>query len=259
MTYKWARKLQNFGAWTFACDKSIVPILPAKKKNCEDFDSLDFDFGQAPMIVHTKIAGTPRDILAIGQKSCVFWAFDPDQKGATLWKTLVGPGGNLGGMEFGSAADGERIYAQVTNFQHEEYTVVAGPQKGTVANGGLWAALDPATGKLLWQTPDPTAKRVHKGILVQPTFGAFLGEGYFGVAKGPMTVNNGVVFAGSMDRAGNMYAFDAKDGRILWNFASGGSVMSAPAIVDNVLYWGSGYGKTGFGNKKFFAFALPKN
>jgi polyvinyl alcohol dehydrogenase (cytochrome) len=59
-----------------------------------------------------------------------------------------------------------------------------------------------------------------------------------------------------MNRLGHMYAFDTRDGSILWSFASGGSVMSAPAIVDNVVYWGSGYSKTGFRNNKLYAFEL---
>jgi hypothetical protein len=31
---------------------------------------------------------------------------------------------------------------------------------------------------------------------------------------------------------------DAQTGKILWNFASGGSVIDGPSIVDSVLYWG---------------------
>jgi polyvinyl alcohol dehydrogenase (cytochrome) len=42
---------------------------------------------------------------------------------------------------------------------------------------------------------------------------------------------------------------------ILWSFASGGSVMSAPAVVDGVVYWGSGY-QTGFNNNRIYAFGL---
>jgi polyvinyl alcohol dehydrogenase (cytochrome) len=84
-----------------------------------------------------------------------------------------------------------------------------------------------------------------------------LGAGYFGVAMGPVSVANGVVFGGSMDQEGNMYALDARTGEVLWSFKSGGSVMSAPAVVDGVLYWGSGYDR-GFNNNKFFAFSLPK-
>jgi polyvinyl alcohol dehydrogenase (cytochrome) len=58
-----------------------------------------------------------------------------------------------------------------------------------------------------------------------------------------------------MDREGHMYGFDAATGLVLWSFASGGSVNSAPAIHDGVLYWGSGY-SNGFNNDKLFAFGL---
>lgn len=252
---KWSRKLENFGAWTYACEPTLAPVLPTKDKNCEDPDSDDFDFGQGPMLLQTESDGKNRQILAIGQKSGVFWAFDPDQ-GRTLWSTKIGPGGTLGGMEFGSATDGKLIYAAITNFGHIPFQLSAGPEAGKTVNGGIWAGIDAATGTILWQTADPSSEKPLKGSLSHTTFGGDLGEGFFGVAKGPLTVAHGVVFGGSMDREGHMYALSAKDGKILWRFESGGSVMSAPAIVDNILYWGSGYSKTGFKNNKVYAFEL---
>jgi polyvinyl alcohol dehydrogenase (cytochrome) len=220
-------------------------------------ESMDFDFGQAPMLVRTQIQGKNRDLVAVGQKSGVFWAFDPDRNGATVWSQTVGPGGTLGGMEFGSATDGEKIYVAITNFDHVGFKLTAGPQAGKIVNGGIWAALDAATGKILWQTPDPWSEKPLQGELAHISFGSNLGDGFFATAKGPLTVGNGVLFGGSMNRLGHMYGFDTRDGRIIWSFESGGSVMSAPALVDNVLYWGSGYSKTGFRNNKFFSFALP--
>ena len=38
-----------------------------------------------------------------------------------------------------------------------------------------------------------------------------------------------------------MYALAAATGKILWSFASGGSVSGGAAIVDGSVYWGSGY------------------
>lgn len=35
---------------------------------------------------------------------------DPDQEGKVLWQTRIGKGGPLGGSEWGSAADQDRIY-----------------------------------------------------------------------------------------------------------------------------------------------------
>jgi len=54
-----------------------------------------------------------------------------------------------------------------------------------------------------------------------------------------------------------MYALDAATGNILWNFASGGTVIDGPSIVDGTLYWGSGYRNIqGTGNNKVYAFSL---
>ena len=71
-----------------------------------------------------------------------------------------------------------------------------------------------------------------------------------------MSVANGVVFSGTL--SGDFVAMNASSGKILWTFASGGSVHSAPAIVDGTLYWASGY--LGLGatvNNKLYAFTVP--
>jgi polyvinyl alcohol dehydrogenase (cytochrome) len=253
---RWAHKMRNYGAWTFACDKRIAPWLITNPENCRDLEAQDFDFGQAPMLYTANVGGAARDLVAAGQKSGVFWALNPDD-GSTVWTTSVGPGGVLGGMEFGAATDGRRIYTQVTNIDHTEFALTAGEHAGQVARGGIWAALDAATGELLWQTPDPSSLRPLTGDIVHPVWGAGLGDGFFGVAIGPMTVAAGVVYGGSFDREGHMYALDAATGQILWSFASGGSVMSAPAIAGGMLFWGSGY-QQGFNNNKLYAFGLPR-
>jgi polyvinyl alcohol dehydrogenase (cytochrome) len=61
-----------------------------------------------------------------------------------------------------------------------------------------------------------------------------------------------------------MYALDAATGKILWSFASGGTVTGGAAIVDGSVYWGSGYcGTLCLGtstpllnNNKVYAFGL---
>jgi polyvinyl alcohol dehydrogenase (cytochrome) len=70
-----------------------------------------------------------------------------------------------------------------------------------------------------------------------------------------MSVANGVVYAGSF--SGMMYALNAKTGKIMWSFESGGSIVDGPAIADGVVYWGSGYAHIGPGkpNNQVFAFA----
>ena len=83
-----------------------------------------------------------------------------------------------------------------------------------------------------------------------------------------MSVANGVVYAGSLGggattgaTAPTMFALDAATGGILWSYASGSSVASGPAIVNGVVYWGTGYGHFGIGaparSHDFYAFTLP--
>jgi polyvinyl alcohol dehydrogenase (cytochrome) len=72
---------------------------------------------------------------------------------------------------------------------------------------------------------------------------------------GAVSVANGVMYAGSY--SGLMYALDARTGKILWSFDSGGSVIDGPSIADGVVYWGSGYAHIAPGkpNNQVFAFA----
>jgi polyvinyl alcohol dehydrogenase (cytochrome) len=209
---KWADGQQSFDTFTGLCPTCPVPASP------------DFDFG----------GGGPNllgNILGIGQKSGVYWAVNPDS-GKIVWSTQVGPGGDDGGVEWGTATDGKRIYVAISNNHNLAYTLVPSGQQ---ISWGSWSALDVATGKILWQTADPTPGTIDPGAVSSA---------------------NGVMYAGSY--SGQMYALDAITGNILWNFASGGSVIDGPSIADGVVYWGSGYGSfpPGTANNKVFAFSL---
>jgi polyvinyl alcohol dehydrogenase (cytochrome) len=215
---RWSKRLQGFDTWTVAC---VTPTGP--KANCPVPTSPDFDLGGAgPNLVG--------NIIGFGQKSGIFWALNPDD-GNIVWSTPVGPGASLGGIEWGTATDGQRIYVAIANTDHLPYTLVPSGQQIT---WGAWSALDVATGKILWQTADPTANTIDRGSV---------------------SVANGVMYAGS--NSGQMYALDAATGNVLWNFASGGTVIDGPSIADGTLYWGSGYRNIqGTGNNKVYAFAL---
>src|SRR6266566_4533764 len=215
---KWANRLQGFDTWTVACLTSSGP-----NPNCPVPSSPDFDLGgSGPNLLG--------NIVGFGQKSGIFWALNADD-GDIVWSTPVGPGASLGGIEWGTATDGQRIYVAIANSDHLPYTLVPSGQQIT---WGAWSALDVATGKILWQTADPTANTIDRGSV---------------------SVANGVMYAGS--NSGQMYALDATNGNILWNFASGGTVIDGPSIVDGTLYWGSGYRNIqGTGNNKVYAFSL---
>src|SRR6266478_962198 len=219
---KWAKRLQGIDTFTATCGFGAARP-PSGNPNCPVPTSQDFDFGGAgPNLVG--------NIVGFGQKSGIYWALNPDN-GNIIWSTLVGAGGTLGGIEWGTATDGKRIYVAIADSNHVPYTLTSGQQ----ITWGSWSALDVDTGNILWQMPDPTAGTIDTGSV---------------------SVANGVMYAGSY--SGQMYALDSKTGKILWNFASGGSVIDGPSIVDGTLYWGSGYRNIppGIGNNKVYAFTL---
>ena len=222
----WSDRLGSSDDWTVACFFAGT--------NCPVNSGPDFDFGSGANLFTIQTPTGPRTILGAGQKSGVYSAFDP-ATGQVLWATQVGPGSSLGGMEWGSATDGTRIYVQIANFYGIPYTLPS----GATAYAGSWAALDPATGAIIWQIADPNGA----------------------VDLGPMTVSNGVVYAPSMagaPTAPNMFALNASTGAVLWSFAAGGSVNAGASVVNDTVYWGSGYSNLGIPgytpNHKFYAF-----
>jgi len=56
-----------------------------------------------------------RDELLAGQKSGIVYALDPSRKGEVLWQVRVGKGGLTGGVQWGMASDGQRVYAAVSD------------------------------------------------------------------------------------------------------------------------------------------------
>ena len=240
---KWATRLMNWDQpllgvvdgsddWNTGCIFSPNPPQPGP--NCPTNTAAqptgpDYDFGSGPNEITYQTPTGPKTIIGAGQKSGIYYALDPDT-GAVQWQTQVGPGSALGGMEWGQAADGTRIYVAIANFYGIPYAA---------GNAGSWAALDPATGHILWQTADP--------------------NGAFDI--GPVTVANGVVYVGSMGgpsstTAPTLFALNATNGNILWNFPAGSSVNAGASIVKDTVYWGSGFSRFGLGtgNTKFYAF-----
>jgi polyvinyl alcohol dehydrogenase (cytochrome) len=54
----------------------------------------------------------------------------------------AGPGGALGGIEWGSSTDGQRICAAITNGSHKAYACTTFDGKKETTSGGLWTALE---------------------------------------------------------------------------------------------------------------------
>ena len=224
---KWATQALPFDSWNVDC----IPFI-GDGANCPEPQGPDYDFGQGPALFTVKAAGgKPRDLVGAGQKSGQYWALDADT-GAVVWVTQTGPGGTAGGLQWGSAVDGTRIYTANANSNKKPWTLPS----GDTTDQGIWSALDAATGEILWQRVPPNG----------------------GGASGPTTTANGVVYGCALDAAGHMVAMNAATGSILWDFASGGSCLSGGAISKGTVYWGSGYSNFGFctPNNKLYAFSL---
>jgi polyvinyl alcohol dehydrogenase (cytochrome) len=218
--------------------------------NCPPEPGPDVDFGSSPIL---QDLGKGHRILLAGQKTGVMYGLDPDDGGKELWQVRVGQGSGLGGIEWGSATDGKRVYAA-----NSDISTLTPPAPGTPPPqpGGL-AAIDIRSGKLIWKVMPP-----------KPAC-----EGTPGCSAGQLaavTVVPGVVFSGSMD--GHLRAYSAKDGKILWDFdsrpefktvngiaAHGGSMSgSGPTVSGNMVYVTSGFTVTaGMPGNLLLAFWLP--
>ncbi len=227
---KWSSKAEGWDAFTLACVGKT-----AGTNWCPDPKGPDWDFASGPNLMSIPAPeGGKETVVGAGQKSGVYWEFNA-ATGQELWSQQVGPGTSLGGVVWGTAYDGTRIYVHESDSSGQPYTLADGEEVA----GGSWGALDPSTGQWEWQTATPLSW----------------------AAMGPTTVANGVVYAGSMAPSGdNMFAMSAATGKILWQYPSGGSVNSGPAIVDGTVYWGSGYfelsGLGYSGNDKLYAFSI---
>lgn len=235
---KWGYRLGSADDWNVACIAFLFP--GGSTANCPTGSGPDYDFGSGVNLFAIQTPSGTRTLLGAGQKSGIYVTLDPDT-GHPVWATQVGPGSSLGGIEWGSSTDGNRIYVAIVNDYGQPYQAPS-PLAGTGASSGSFAALDPTTGKILWQTPDPNNT----------------------IALGPTAIANGVMYASDMAgsaTASNQFALDAATGKILWSHAAGGSVNAGADIAGGMVFWGSGYSNLGLGtaSHRFYAFSLGGN
>jgi polyvinyl alcohol dehydrogenase (cytochrome) len=235
----WVHQATEGDAYTMACGSSV-----GGQGNCPLANGPDVDFGNSAILV--TLPGGKRALIA-GQKSGTVHALDPDNNGALLWRTTVGVGGKLGGVQWGSAADERHVYVAVSDVRIEP--VASGTPGGqptpfgvnfrvdSEAGGGL-LALKLATGEVAWKTPHPGCKGV---------------PGCSPAQSAAVTAIPGAVFSGGLD--GHLRAYAAATGKIIWDVdtnrsyatvngvpAQGGSLDGPGAVVvDGMLYVNSGY------------------
>jgi polyvinyl alcohol dehydrogenase (cytochrome) len=236
--FEWSRQMTAGDAYTVACGSP-------RRTNCPADSGPDFDFGSSAILVD--LANGKRALVA-GQKSGVVTAVDPDRGGEIIWQRRIGKGSSMGGVQWGMATDGSKIYAAVSDLKVYAVTPgAAGAQPlafnpavvlrvDSRAGGGLHA-LKVDSGEEAWQTPHPGCNDV---------------PGCSPAQSAAVTAIPGVVFSGGLD--GHLRAYSAEDGRILWDVdtkgeyhtvngvpAHGGSIDGAGAVVvGGMLYVTSG-------------------
>lgn len=233
----WSTQMTENDAFNTGC---TTPQLT----NCPDAKGPDFDFGQPPILV--QLRGNNR-ALVIAQKSGMVHAIDPDKRGTVLWQARASKGSALGGSQWGSASDGQKVYVAISEpglggmadaTVPQGFRLVLDPKQG----GGLHA-FDLKTGKVAWSAqPLPCAAAQ---TICSPAQSA------------AVTAIPGVVFSGSVD--GHLRAYSAGTGAVLWAAdtarevetvngkpARGGSLdVAGPAIVNGMVFVNSGYGQWG--------------
>jgi len=219
---KWHRQQTENDIWNGTCRRP-----DREAASCPDADAPDVDFSVSPVLATTG----GREMLIAGNKSGMIWALDPDHEGATVWQQQVGKGSSGGGVLWGLAVDGERVYVPNGFFD----------AKSPNASGGM-AAIELKSGRALWSTPNPPCGEPKA---CKPSHAA------------AVTAIPGAVFSGTMD--GQFYAYSTETGKILWQFnsvqdfatvnsvkANGGSMSNAGAtVVGGMVFVHSGYSHHG--------------
>ena len=239
---RWKRQMTHPDTWRLICVDPSAP--PGHCPGMENGTALDFDIGSLPNIFTVK----GRTLVGIGQKSGVYHVLDA-RTGEFVWqRQLSKPRPNdLGqsGILWGGSYDGERLYVATND-----------------AKPGALHALDPATGALLWKTPNP-ANGCSWGGSAQYPDECILAN------RPAVTTTPGVVYEGSAD--GKMRAYSARDGRVLWEFdtvrdfqgvngitgrGSGVSAAGGAVVVDGMMYIHSGYHPTYDNDKGYVLLAF---
>ncbi len=236
---RWSNQLTRDDTYIVGCYGSTP------SPNCPTHPGPDYDFGASP-ILHALPDG--RDVLLAGQKSSQVYALDPDNKGHVIWSRRLSPGGVLGGVEFGPAADRTVLYVALSD-------IYVPP--GTTPNPGL-TALRISDGATLWSVRTPRLSCAWTNVYCSPAMSQ------------AVSAMPGVVFGGSMD--GRFRAFDAATGRTLWQYdtaaapvrtvsgrdAQGGVLDGAgPTIAGGMVYVNSGYqGRSGQPGTVLMAFSV---
>jgi polyvinyl alcohol dehydrogenase (cytochrome) len=223
---RWVHQVVANDAWNVGC--------MIGNANCPTPEGPDLDIGAGTMLL---AGGGAKggDLVAVGMKDGTVVAIDPDHPQGTVWKRKLGRGSIQGGVQFGMAYDGRRLYVPISD--------MANSRDGKHYSGDIQPGLNalvPGTGEILWRniTDDACHGRdlCDRGILAS------------------IAAIDDVIFGGHMD--GRLRAYAAATGQVLWETDTtteivgvngvkghGGSMGGGgPVVYDGMVYVNSGYG-----------------
>ncbi len=221
----WRHQAVEDDAFNAAC---LLPDHP----NCAWGTGPDYDISASVLLVEI---GHGQQVLVSASKSGDVFALDPDT-GQRAWHRKVGRGSVQGGVHFGMAAEGARIYVPIV----DSALTADGTYTREAGFPGLYA-LDAGTGKVLWTHPAEEDRCKGRQYCDSGISAA-------------VTAIPGAVLAGHLD--GWLRAYDGATGKLLWEtdttvpvkgvngeMARGGS-MSGPgaAVAAGHVIVNSGYG-----------------
>jgi len=206
---RWSAQVTRGDNYTMGCEAQF------KTPTCPNPRGPDYDFGASP-ILYTLKGG--KQILLSGQKSGIVYGMNPDT-GKLIWKTQVGSGSALGGVEWGIGSDRSHLYVAIA-----DTALLFGEVKGALADfdrpmdapkarPGVYA-LDPATGKVDWSLPAPKAPCRYAG----DRSGDYAKGACIRAQSAPPSAMPGAVFEGGLD--GWLRAYDPATGRVVWAFST---------------------------------------
>jgi alcohol dehydrogenase (cytochrome c) len=193
-------------------------------------DLRDYDLQVDAITAAVPIKGVQTEVELVAGKMGKVYAYRADN-GQHLWTRPVGKHqsdtgllprkpidifpGIFGGVETPMALAANRLFVPWLNFPtRASATGIAGGLGNFKTGTGGLTAIDPGTGKVLWENKLPSED--------------------FGAA----TVANDVVFTSTY--AGTIYAFDTKTGKTLWTVKAPAGINSFPAIDGDTLLVGAG-------------------
>ena len=132
---RWVFQATKSDIWNYACGRRAA--------NCDwpgEYHSPDHDFGATSMLIKRQDGS---ELVIAGQKSGVVWALNPDN-GQLVWSNKVGRGSANGGVHWGMAFDGTRIFVP-----NNDSNRPAAPEENPAWGPGI-NAVNAMTGEIEW-------------------------------------------------------------------------------------------------------------